>query len=61
MTRLPVFRSASEIVAERNLHAFIQRSRQNLAGAGFAWDDSSWPGVRWVKLSVGKGGSLPRR
>ena len=53
MTRLPIFRSASEIAAERNLDAFIQRSRQNLAGAGFAWDDSAWPGVRWVKLSVG--------
>ena len=60
MTRLSDFRSRSEMDAERNLADFIRRSREDAAPAcardGFDWDESVWPGVRWVKLDVGKRG-----
>ena len=58
MIALAGFRSRAEIEAERNLAAFIRHARATFSQlptrAGLRWDDSAWPGARWVKLTVGK-------
>ena len=52
------FRSRQQIDAEANLAEFIRSSREVFAGVyapgGLEWEDTIWPGVRWVKLTVGK-------
>ena len=58
MIALTAFRSRAEIEAERNLAAFIRNARATFSQlpdwVGLRWDAPVWPGVRWVKISVGK-------
>ena len=60
MNRVKPFRSRQQIDAEANLAALIRSSREVFARVyapdGFEWEAPVWPGIRWVKLTVGKRG-----
>ena len=57
MSRVPTFHRQQQIDARRNLAEFIRRCREELTSPSDLagdWESPAWPGVRWVKVHVGK-------